>query len=354
MYAPAFEGVTAKMVTTERMTSRVLFSGPEDGAPVLFLHGNTSSATWWEETMLALPASFRGIAPDQRGFGDADVEKKIDATQGLGDLADDAIALLDHLALTRCHLVGNSLGGNVVWRLMMDHPSRWISVTVISPGSPYGFGGTMGEQGVAIYDDFAGSGGGLSNPEFIQRMTEGDQSDESQFSPRNVLRALVFLPGKIPAWEDALLDAMLATHLGEQDMPGDFVPSENWPGIAPGIWGPTNALSPKYAADTQRLIDAEPKPSVLWVRGARDLAVSDASASDPGVLGKMGLLPGWPGEELYPAQPMVGQTRAVLEKYKAAGGQFKEVVIEDAAHVPFIDQPEIFNQSFHQHLQNGE
>ena len=56
MSVPTLEGVTAKMVTTDRLTTRVLFTGPEDGVPVLFLHGNASSATWWEENMLALPA----------------------------------------------------------------------------------------------------------------------------------------------------------------------------------------------------------------------------------------------------------------------------------------------------------
>ena len=93
MSIPTMEGVTAKTVITERITTRVLFTGPDSGAPVLFLHGNASSATWWEETMLAMPEGYRGIAPDQRGYGDADPERKIDATRGAGDLADDAWAV---------------------------------------------------------------------------------------------------------------------------------------------------------------------------------------------------------------------------------------------------------------------
>ena len=102
----------------------MLFSGPEDGTPVLFLHGNLSSATWWEETMVALPPGFRAIAPDQRGFGEAEPEVKIDATRGMGDLADDAVALLDHLEIDSAHIVGISLGGNVVWRMLADYPDR--------------------------------------------------------------------------------------------------------------------------------------------------------------------------------------------------------------------------------------
>ena len=65
MTTPVLEGVTAGSVTTDRLTTRVLFTGPEDGIPVLFIHGNFSNATWWEETMLALPPQYRGIAPDR-------------------------------------------------------------------------------------------------------------------------------------------------------------------------------------------------------------------------------------------------------------------------------------------------
>ena len=72
MKIATLEGITEKTISTDRITTRVLFAGPEDGIPVLFLHGNVSSATWWEETMITLPEGFRGIAPDQRGFGEAE------------------------------------------------------------------------------------------------------------------------------------------------------------------------------------------------------------------------------------------------------------------------------------------
>ncbi len=45
---PVTPGVEAQMVTTDRLTTRVLFAGDPEGIPVLFLHGNVSSATWWE------------------------------------------------------------------------------------------------------------------------------------------------------------------------------------------------------------------------------------------------------------------------------------------------------------------
>ncbi len=350
MFIPTMTGITAKTIATPRLSTRVLFSGGEDAIPVLFLHGNTSSATWWEETMLALPKEFRGIAPDQRGFGDADAAKHVDATRGCGDWADDAAALLDTLGIAQAHIVGNSLGGSVVWRLLMEYSERFLTATLVDPGSPYGFGGTRDVDGTPCYDDFAGSGGGLTNPELIKRIVAGDRSTESPFSPRNALRAAIVKPPFIPAREEELLSSMMAMHIGEQDAPGDFVPSPNWPHIAPGKWGPANALAPKYIGDVSKLYAANPKPKILWVRGSHDLLVSNQAMSDPGTLGMMGLMPRYPGQEIYPPQPMLDQTRAVLEKYAAAGGSFQEIVCEDAGHVPFLEKPEEFNRVFHAHL----
>ncbi|MCP4423085.1 MAG: alpha/beta hydrolase [Chloroflexi bacterium] len=350
MNIPILDGIIAKTIATDRIATRALFSGPDDGAPVLFLHGNISSATWWEETMLSLPKGFRGIAPDQRGFGDADFDKKVDATRGAGDWADDAIALLDHLGVEKAHFVGNSLGGYVIWRLLIDAPERFLSATLVDPGSPFGFGGTKDVDGTPCYEDFAGSGGGLSNPELIKRMQEGDMSTDSPVSPRSALRTLLVKTPFVPKREDELVMAMLAAHIGEQDVPGDSAQSPNWPHMAPGKWGAANALSPKYAEDVNKLYAAEPKTNVLWIRGSHDLAVSDNAASDPATVGAMGLLPGYPGPEIYPAQPMLKQTRAALEKYAANGGAYQEAVIEDAGHIPYIEKPGEFNKYFHAHI----
>jgi hypothetical protein len=48
---------------------------------------------------------------------------------------------------------------------------------------------------------------------------------------------------------------------------------------------------------------------------------------------------------------MLGQTRALLDKYAAAGGRYTEVVIEDAGHAPFLEKLEEFNRTFHAHIE---
>ena len=122
-------------------------SGPAAGEPVLFLHGNLSSATFWEETMLALPDRFRAFAPDQRGYGLSEPAARINAEQGVGDWADDVIALADALGWDRFDLVAHSLGGCVAWAVIGRQPQRLRSVVLVAPGPPCGFGGAQGSGG---------------------------------------------------------------------------------------------------------------------------------------------------------------------------------------------------------------
>ena len=70
--------------------------------------------------------------------------------------------------------------------------------------------------------------------------------------------------------------------------------------------------------------------------------VADESFFDIATLGKLGLVPGYPGVEVCPPQPMLKQTRKVFEDYKAKGGNYYEVVVKDVAHSPHVEKPEEF------------
>ena len=340
---PTLPGITSNFVDTPRLRQHVLMSGPANGRPVLLIHGNASSATFWEEVMTKLPPGYRGIAPDLRGYGDTE-DKLIDATRGCGDWVDDLLALKQALGITRYHLAGHSLGGAVAMALIAADAAVIQSATLVAPGSPYGFGGTKDLDGTPCHPDFAGSGGGTVNPSFVDLMSKGDRgNDNPQASPRIVMNSFYFKP-PFKAWrEEDLLSSLLSEKTGPDKYPGDFAPSANWPNVAPGVLGPINALTPKYVGDSvQRFIACTPKPPILWVRGSHDQIVGDMSLFDLGTLGKLGVVPGWPGDDVFPPQPMVGQTRAVLEKYAANNGQFEEVVMEDTGHSPFIEKPAEF------------
>jgi len=300
--------------------------------------------------MLALPEPYRPLAIDLRGFGETDPEP-VDATRGLGDYADDLAAAIDALGLDSVHLVGWSMGGGVILQYLTDRPSahKVASLTLVDPVSPFGFGGTKGVDGVLCDPQGAGSGAGAANPEFVERLAGQDRGDASVLSPRQVLLAHYVKPPHVPEHLDILVESMLSTRVGPDHYPGDSRPAGTWPGFAPGDRGVLNTMAPTHFRIAD-LSGVRPKPPVLWLRGADDVIVSDTSLYDLGYLGSLGAVPGWPGEQAWPPQPMVAQTRGVLDGYAAAGGRYREVVIEDAGHGPHLDQPDRFRAELIAHL----
>ena len=346
---PLLAGLEASIARTARLRTHIITRGPADGVPVVFVHGNLSAARFWEETLVALPPQFRAIALDMRGYGRSETAP-VDATRGMRDFSDDLLALVEALELDRPHLVGWSLGGCVVMQYAIDHADRVASITLIAPGSPYGFGGTRDLEGTPTTPNFAGSGAGMANAELVRRVATGDRSADSPYSPRNVMNTVYFKPPFRSPREDLFVDEIVLTAHGDHNYPGDVVPVSTWPGIAPGVCGVNNALSPKYCnlGSFAAIPAAIP---VLWVRGDADKIVGDESLSDVGMLGQLGVIPGWPGRDLFPPQPMVSQTRAVLDRFAARGGRYREVVLSDCGHSPHIEQPEAFRAAFFSFLQ---
>ena len=332
-------GITSRVVPTVRLSVNILeraadqASTPADRTVVL-VHGNVSSALFWQELMLAMPEGLRVIAVDLRGFGGTQT-LPVDASRGCRDFSDDVHATLEALGLGAVHLVGWSMGGGVVMQYALDHPV--LSLTLQAPVSPYGFGGTRAD-GSLLTPDGTGTGGGGANPDFVQRLANGDTSDEAPTSPRSVFRSSYVSPGFASEHEDLWVESMLTTATGPENYPGDAVPSESWPGFGAGTRGVLNSLAPTNFT-TAGLVDLEVKPPVLWIRGSADAIVSDESYFDLNMLGKAGVIPGWPGDDVAPPQPMVTQTRAVLDAYAAAGGSYREVVFEGVGHSPHLERP---------------
>ena len=340
-------GLTAHMATTSRLTMRYIESGDPAGVPVVFVHGNLATSRFYDHILAAAPPELHCIAPDMRGFGDTD-KVAIDGRRGLRDWSDDIRSLVEHLALSEpAHLVGWSTGGGAIMQYLIDHPSDVRSLTLLDPVSPYGFGGGTREDGSPTTDDYAGGGGGSGNPDFAQRIAAGDMGSESEMSPRNVMNGYYWRPDhrEPPEREDLLVSEILKSLIGDGGYPGDSVESPNWPGFAPGNSGILNALSSRYL-DTSGIVDVDPKPPILWTRGSADLVVADGTPWEMGTLGSLGVVPGWPGEEAFPPQQMVAQTRGVLEEYARRGGTYHEEVFEGSGHGPFIDAAEEWMKVF--------
>lgn len=330
--------ITSRHVQTARLDTFVREAGPA-GAPVLVLvHGNVSSSVFFEPLMEELAGEFRLIAPDFRGYGDSE-RLPIDATRGMRDFSDDLAALLQALGVSDpVDLLGWSAGGGAVMQLAIDHPDHVRRLVLASGMSPYGFGGTHGTDGQPTTADFAGSGGGTVNPDFLARLGDGDRGEDPA-SPLSTLRQFYVKPGfAFPGdLEQRFLDGMLATGVGDDVYPGDSTPSEHWPGVAPGTTGMNNAISPAYC-DLSPFAALDPAPPVLWVRGEQDQIVSDTSLFDMGFLGQVGALPGWPGADVFAPQPMVSQLRHVLE----GAGDYRETVYPECGHSPHLEHHDQF------------
>jgi pimeloyl-ACP methyl ester carboxylesterase len=339
-------GINQKKVKTERLEVAYLEAGT-GSIPIVLVHGNCSSSHFFQDFMLALAATNHYIvyAPDMRGYGDSEV-LPVDGTRAVRDFSDDLNAFVKALDLNTLHLLGWSLGGNIVMQYTIDYPGKVRSLTLESPGSPFGFGGTKDSVGTPTWQDYAGSGGGTANPDFTQRIAQGDRGNE-QFSPRTVINSFYYKPPfrTSPDREEIYLSSLLTTKITPGNYPGDMTPSENWPTVGPGTLGVNNALSPKYM-NQGNFASISIKPPLLWIHGADDQIVSDTSFFDFGFLGQIGAVPGWPGVEVYPPQPMKTQVRTVLERYKTNGGQYQEVQLADCGHSPHIEKQDEVVQLF--------
>src|SRR5207245_11544789 len=166
---------------------------------------------------------------DMRGYVDTEV-LPLDGTRGVRDYSDDLAAFVRALSLNSFHLLGWSLGGNIVMQYAIDYSGRVRSLTLESPGSPFGFGGTKDAIGTPTWPDFAGSGGGTANPDFVQRIAQGDRGNE-QFSPRTVMNNFYFKPPfkPTPDREAIYLTSLLTTNTTPGNYPADITPSTNPP-----------------------------------------------------------------------------------------------------------------------------
>jgi abhydrolase domain-containing protein 14 len=105
-----------------------LVEGPEQGRPVLLLHGASFSAETWKQigTMSALAqAGFRAIAVDLPGFG----ESQASAADPCAWLA----GLLDHLAVVSPVVVSPSMSGRFALAFAVEKPDRLGGLVAVAP-----------------------------------------------------------------------------------------------------------------------------------------------------------------------------------------------------------------------------
>ncbi len=85
-----------------------------EGPPLVLINGLGFGRWAWFKQLPALTRHFSTITFDVRG--------ERDLRDGVTDLADDVVALLDHLGVKKTHVLGTSLGGFVAQKLALDRP----------------------------------------------------------------------------------------------------------------------------------------------------------------------------------------------------------------------------------------
>jgi pimeloyl-ACP methyl ester carboxylesterase len=101
------------------------------GPPVVLIHGFPDTPMGWDDTRLALNAAgFRTIVPYLRGYHPETIV--VDRPYGGKEIGEDAIRLLDALALDRAVLVGHDWGASVVYRAAAMAPERVRAVCAVA------------------------------------------------------------------------------------------------------------------------------------------------------------------------------------------------------------------------------
>jgi pimeloyl-ACP methyl ester carboxylesterase len=107
--------------------TRLYWETTGTGEPVLLVHGlGLSGGAWWR-TVDALAPNMRVITFDHRGIGRSESWMYAYTTEAM---ADDAVSILDDLAIDRVHLYGFSLGGMVAQQIALRHPTRVRSLVL--------------------------------------------------------------------------------------------------------------------------------------------------------------------------------------------------------------------------------
>ncbi|MFD8499748.1 alpha/beta fold hydrolase [Amycolatopsis sp. NPDC059657] len=123
-------------IPTPAGTFDAIAAGPEDGRPVLLLHGFPEAAIAWEDVLYRLEREgIRAVAPDQRGYSPG-VRPENAVDYGIDDLVGDVIAIADELGWGRFDLVGHDWGAAVGWHTADQHPDRLRTLTAVSTPHP--------------------------------------------------------------------------------------------------------------------------------------------------------------------------------------------------------------------------
>lgn len=105
------------------------------GEAVVLAHAIGCDARMWKDLAARLAPRFRVVRIDARGHGRSPVTPR---PYALASLAQDAVAVLDRLAIAKAHWVGLSMGGMIGQAFAIDHGARLARLVLANTTSSYG------------------------------------------------------------------------------------------------------------------------------------------------------------------------------------------------------------------------
>jgi pimeloyl-ACP methyl ester carboxylesterase len=125
-----------------------------EGPAVIFLHGGTAHARWWDFVVAALGPGLRALALDLRGHGDSDWAES--GAYRVRDHVEDLAFVVAELELAPPVVVGHSLGSFVALDYAVEHPRGASGIVVVDGRASFGASGTrylrlLGMFGAAQY-----------------------------------------------------------------------------------------------------------------------------------------------------------------------------------------------------------
>ena len=102
--------------------------GPEDGLPVVLIHGLGLNRECWDWTVPDFEDRYRTVTYDLHGHGES---ADLPETPSLAMFAGQLAGLLDRLGIDRAAIVGFSLGGMIARRFAQDHPDRAGALAIL-------------------------------------------------------------------------------------------------------------------------------------------------------------------------------------------------------------------------------
>jgi len=128
--------ITFEHITTNGIRLHTALAGPEDGKPVILLHGFPDAWFGWEAQIRPLADSgFRVIVPDQRGYNLSDKPQGV-ASYKMDHLVEDILGLADEMGYDNFHLAGHDFGAMVSWNLTMRKPDRIKQLVIVNVPHP--------------------------------------------------------------------------------------------------------------------------------------------------------------------------------------------------------------------------